>query len=305
MITVFGSINLDLIGTVERLPRPGETVPGDGFSTAPGGKGANQALAARRAGAKVQMVGAVGTDEFADLALALLKEGGVDLSRVRVAKGPTGVALILVEATGENVIAVIPGGNGTVSEQDAAALESRKDDVLLLQLEVPVAAMTVAARLARSVGARVLLNYAPFRSDALTLVREATHLVVNETECALLADAMGVAKGSIEARARALSVENKATMIVTLGSDGVLAVENVEVISAPAIPVQPIDTVGAGDTFCGYLAAVLAEGRPLESALRLSAGAGSLACTKSGAQPSIPRRDEVEAALGDRRRAHS
>jgi ribokinase len=195
VITVFGSINLDLIGTVERLPRPGETVPGNGFVTAPGGKGANQALATRRAGADVCMVGAVGTDEFADLALALLKEGGVGLSRVRAAEGPTGVALILVESTGENVIAVIPGGNGTVSEQDAAALEFRKDDVLLLQLEVPVAAMTVAAHRARAAGARVLLNYAPIRKDALAHVREATHLVANETECALLADAVGIAEG--------------------------------------------------------------------------------------------------------------
>jgi ribokinase len=305
VITVFGSINLDLIGTVERLPRPGETVPGKGFSTAPGGKGANQALAARRAGAVVRMAGAVGTDEFSTLALALLKDGGVDLSRVRTAEGPTGVALILVESTGENVIAVIPGGNGTVSEQDAAALEFRKDEVLLLQLEVPIAAMIVAARRARSAGARVLLNYAPFRNDALALVREATHLVVNETECALLADALGVANGSIEARARALSKESVTTLIVTLGRDGVLAVENDTVVLAPALAVQPIDTVGAGDTFCGYLAAALAEGQRLESALRLSAAAGSLACTKSGAQPSIPPREDVETALTERRQVHS
>ena len=296
VITVFGSINLDLIGTVERLPKPGETVPGNGFSTAPGGKGANQALAACRAGAAVRMVGAVGTDEFADLALALLKEGGVDLSRVRAANGPTGVALILVEAKGENVIAVIPGGNGTVSENDANALEFRPNDVLLLQLEVPVPAMALAARKARSAGARVLLNFAPFRHDALALVREAaTHLVVNETECALLADALGIAKGSIEARARALSRESSTTVIVTLGSDGVLAVEGGELLSAPALAVQTIDTVGAGDTFCGYLAAALSEGEPLVKALAISAAAGSLACTRSGAQPSIPQRQEVEA----------
>jgi ribokinase len=302
VITVFGSINLDLIGKVERLPRPGETVPGNGFSTAPGGKGANQALAARQAGATVRMVGAVGTDDFAELALALLRQGGVDLSRVRGADGPTGVALILVEANGENVIAVIPGGNSTVSEADAEALEFQPDDVLLLQIEVPVPAMAVVARRARSAGARVLLNFAPFRGDALALVREATHLVVNETECALLADALGVAQGSIEARARALSSQNSSTVIVTLGSDGVLAVEAGEVFAAPALAVAAIDTVGAGDTFCGYLAAALAEGQSLEKALRTSAAAGSLACTKSGAQPSIPKRAEVEAAMQAARR---
>ena len=297
MITVFGSINLDLIGSVARLPRPGETVPGNAFSTAPGGKGANQALAAKRAGAAVRMVGAVGTDEFADLALALLRQGGVDLSAVRAAPGPTGVALILVEAGGENVIAVIPGGNGAVSEADAEALEFQPDDVLLLQLEVPVPAMAAAARRARSAGARVILNFAPFRDDALALVREATHLVVNETECALLADALGIAKGSIEARARALSAQTKATVIVTLGRDGVVAIEGGAVISASALAVEAIDTVGAGDTFCGYVAAALAEGQPLQKALTMSAAAGSLACTKSGAQPSIPHRGEVEAAM--------
>lgn len=297
MITVFGSINLDLIGSVKRLPRPGETVPGRAFSTAPGGKGANQALAARRAGAAVRMVGAVGNDDFADLALALLKESGVDLSRIRAADGPTGVALILVEATGENVIAVIPGGNGTVSEADAETLEFQPNDVLLLQLEIPVPAMAVAVRRARSAGARVLLNFAPFRDDALELVRGATHLVVNETECALLADALAVAEGPIEARARVLSTQNSATVIVTLGSDGASAVEEGVMLSAPALAVEAIDTVGAGDTFCGYLATALAQGQSLERALRTAAAAGSLACTKSGAQPSIPRRNEVEAAL--------
>src|SRR5688572_25249802 len=134
MITVFGSINLDLIGGVERLPKPGETVPGHGFATAPGGKGANQALAAARAGATVRMVGAVGRDAFAGEALALLGAGGVDLSLVREVDGPTGVALILVDRAGENVIAVIPGANGTVTEADAAALDFAPGDVLVLQL---------------------------------------------------------------------------------------------------------------------------------------------------------------------------
>lgn len=297
VITVFGSINLDLIGTVERLPRPGETVPGDGFSTAPGGKGANQALAARRAGAAVRMVGAVGTDEFADLALALLKDGAVDLSRVRAAGGPTGVALILVDAAGENVIAVIPGANGAMSEADAEAPRFSREDVLLLQLEIPVPAIAAAARLARSAGAQVLLNFAPFRDDALDLVRQATHLVVNESECALIAEALGLAVGSIEAQARALSAKTTATVIVTLGKDGVLAVEGGELFTAEALAIEAVDTVGAGDTFCGYLAAALAEGQPLQTALTMSAAAGSLACTKSGAQPSIPLRRDVEAAM--------
>ncbi len=171
MITVFGSVNLDLIGSVKRLPKPGETVPGGDFRTSPGGKGANQALAAARAGAPVRMVGGVGNDSFAGEALALLREGGVDLASIRTVGGPTGVALILVESSGENVIAVIPGANGQVNEADAAAVECAPDDVLLLQLEVPVSAVESAARSAGNVGARVLLNFAPFRPDALGLIQ--------------------------------------------------------------------------------------------------------------------------------------
>jgi ribokinase len=297
MITVFGSINLDLIGNVERLPRPGETVPGSGFATAAGGKGANQALAVARAGAAIRMVGAVGKDDFAPVALALLRAGNVDLSRVRAAGRPTGVALILVEAGGENVIAVIPGANGTMSEADAEMLDFDPRDVLVLQLEVPVSSIEVAAKRARAAGAHVLLNFAPFRADALGLIPYATHLIVNETECALIASALGMSGGEPAAQAQALVSGYGNTVIVTLGKDGVLAAEAGEVSSAPALAVEAIDTVGAGDTFCGYLAAALAEGQLLEDALRLAATAGSLACTKAGAQPSVPMRAEVEAAM--------
>lgn len=296
MITVFGSINLDLIGTVDRLPKPGETVPGSTFRIAPGGKGANQALAAARAGAAVRLAGAVGNDSFSEPALALLRDGGVDLSGVRTVEGATGVALILVDQRGENVIAVLPGANGAVGEEEAAALEFARDDVLLLQLEIPPSAMLTAAARARKAGARVLLNYAPFRSDGLELVRSATHLVVNESECGLVANALGLAGDSIEAQAHSLAKGTATTVIVTLGKDGVLAVEE-GTVTAPALPVEALDTVGAGDTFCGYLAAAFSEGQPLAQSLRLAAAAGSLACTRSGAQPSIPRREEVEAAL--------
>ena len=181
-----------------------------------------------------------------------------------------------------------------MSEADAEALEFSRADVLLLQLEIPVPAIAAAARRARFAGARVLLNFAPFRKDAIDLVGLATHLIVNESECALIADALRVVAGSIEARARTLSAKTTATVIVTLGQDGVLAVEADKLFTAPALSVEAIDTVGAGDTFCGYLAAALAEGQPLEKALRLAATAGSLACTKSGAQPSVPLRPDVE-----------
>jgi ribokinase len=301
VITVLGSINLDLIGRVARLPQPGETVPGSDFATAPGGKGANQALAAARAGGAVAMIGAVGDDGFAAEALALLRAGGVDLKRVRAADAPTGIALILVDEGGENVIAVIPGANGTVAAADVADWDFAAGDVLLLQLEVPVAAMQEAATRARAAGARVLLNLAPFRDDALTLVPLATHLIVNETECALAAAAMGVAGASVAEQARGLAERHDLTVIVTLGREGALAVAEGDVQSVPALVVDAVDTVGAGDTFCGYLAAALAEGMPLGEALVLASAAGSLACTEPGAQPAIPERSEVAALLAQER----
>ena len=297
MINVFGSINLDLIGRVERLPGPGETVPGTAFATAPGGKGANQALAAARAGAAVRMVAAVGNDAFAAEGLALLGAGGVDLERVRRVDGPTGVALILVDAAGENVIAVIPGANGAVAAADAEALDFAADDILLLQLEVPVAAIEAAARRARAAGALVLLNFAPFRAEALGLLAHATHLVVNESECALIAQALGSPGISTEAQARAIAERHGLHVLATLGGEGALSVGDGRVLTAAASPVEVVDTVGAGDTFCGYLAAGLSERLDLQAALALASAAGGLACTKSGAQPSIPTRREVDDML--------
>ncbi len=300
MITVFGSINLDLIGGVDRLPGPGETVPGSAFATAPGGKGANQALAARRAGAPVRMIGAVGKDGFATSALALLSSGDVDLGGVRTVEEPTGVALILVDKAGENVIVVIPGANGAVGEADAATLAFSPGDVLLLQLEVPVAGIEAAARRARGAGAQVLLNFAPFRPEALDLVALATHLIVNETECALVAKALGIETGAIEELALAMARRLATTVIVTLGREGVVAAEAGKgegtLAKAASLAVEAIDTVGAGDTFCGYLAAALSEGTGLDEALQVACAAGALACTRSGAQPSIPLSEDVETA---------
>jgi ribokinase len=297
VITVFGSINFDLIGTVDRLPGAGETVPGSSFATAPGGKGANQALAAARAGGTVRMVGAVGRDDFAGAALALLRSDGVDLARVREVDGATGVALILVDRAGQNVIAVIPGANGTVAVSQAEALEFGEGDVLLLQLEVPAPAADTAARRAREQGATVLLNFAPFRADALDLLPHVTHLIVNESECRLIAAALGLTETSTADQAAALCLRLDSTIVATLGEQGVLAVEAGRIEMAAALPVDAVDTVGAGDTFCGYLAAAFSEGLPLGAALALATAAGSLACTRSGAQPAIPGRSEVEAAL--------
>ena len=297
MIKVIGSINLDLIATVGRLPRPGETVPGDGFSTAPGGKGANQALAARRAGSQVKMIGAVGTDAFAEQATALLKDGSVDLGAVRVSGDATGIAVILVEKAGENVIAIIPGGNGVVSREDVESAAIAQGDHVVLQLEIPLEVVRASLEASRTAGAISLLNTAPFREEAAEFLALADYVIANETEFDLYAETLGLTGGDREDRIRDFAVRTGRTIVVTLGADGVVAASNREFHRALGLKITPVDTVGAGDTFCGYFAASLEAGHDLPTALRRAAVAGSLACLKPGAQPSIPTAAEVDAAL--------
>ncbi len=294
MIVDFGSINLDLIGKVSRIPAPGETVPGSDFATAPGGKGANQALAARRAGASVRMVGAAGRDAMGDEALALLRDGGVDLSDVRRSDKPQGVAMIFVDAHGENVIGILPGANGEVSAADAErtlrALSPR--DVLIVQQEVSQEATLAALKVAREHGARSILNTAPFLATTAQAAKLADIVVANETEFALLAG-----DGDLGALMDAWAKANGQTIIVTLGPEGARAATQEASFAVPAMKVIPVDTVGAGDTFVGFLAAGLDDGLDLEAAMRRAAVAASLACLKPGAQPAIPTAAEVDAAL--------
>lgn len=297
MITVFGSTNLDQVGTVTRLPKPGETVAGGTFSMAPGGKGANQALAARRAGAEVLHVSAVGDDAFADLALALLRDGGVDLSRLRTAETATGIAMIFVDAGGENVIAVLPGANGTMTAADADMGLSglTAGDTLLVQQEVPQAATRRALEIARAKGARSVLNTAPFLPDTAELAPMADIVVANETEFSLLS---GRPISELDAAMQDWVARTGRTIVVTLGPDGARALSPDGAIVVSAHKVTPVDTVGAGDTFCGYLAAALDAGLPLEASMRRAAVAGSLACLNPGAQPAIPHKADIDAIVG-------
>ncbi len=297
MIIVVGSINLDLIAIVARLPAPGETVPGASFRTAPGGKGANQALAAARAGGKVRMVGAVGKDAFATEALALLRAGMVDLAGVSETHASTGVALIFVDGAGENVIVAVPGANASVLAGDLGKALLARGDVLLLQNEIPIETVEAALDAARAAGALSVLNTAPFQAAAAKLLAKADHVVANETEFDLYAAALGLSGDGREGRMKAFARQTGRTVVVTLGASGVVAVDGDHVFRVPAIRVAPVDTVGAGDTFCGYLAAGLAEKLSLEEALGRAAAAGSLACLKPGAQPAIPTRKEVDEAL--------
>lgn len=299
MITVFGSINMDLVATTPRLPKPGETVPGTGFATAAGGKGANQALAARRAGASVRMVGAVGRDEFAGPALDLLDKAGTDLSGVARVEGPTGTALILVGGDGENMIAVVPAANGTVSTEQAekAVSDSAAGDILMLQLEVPPASVKAALLSAKARGVRTVLNIAPLIAETEELARLADIVVANETEFERLVGQEGLAADQREQILLDMHGKTGQTLIVTLGADGVIAAESGTLHRTKGLKIVPVDTVGAGDTFCGYLAASLDAGLAFGDALRRAAVAGSLACLKPGAQPAIPLAAEVEASL--------
>lgn len=299
MITVFGSINMDLIATTARLPKPGETVTGSGFSTAAGGKGANQALAARRAGASVRMAGAVGSDSFADGALGLLKQAGTDLSLTKTVSEPTGTAHILVGGDGENVIVVVASANGTVSTADAqTAVETMSaGDTLMLQLEIPASSVEKALAAAKTKGITSIINIAPLTADAARLGRMADIVVANETEFELLAGREGLSAAEREEAMQGLSAETGQTVIVTLGAEGVVAVRKGHIHRAKGLKIEPVDTVGAGDTFCGYLAASLDAGLDFNAALRRAAVAGSLACLKPGAQPAIPLATEVDAKI--------
>ncbi|MBL8580943.1 MAG: ribokinase [Rhizobiaceae bacterium] len=297
MVTIIGSINLDLIAVVDRLPAPGETVSGDDLQSAPGGKGANQALAAARAGAAARMVGAVGRDAYAAPALSLLKEGGVDLTDVDESDRATGVALILVDAQGENVIAVTAGANAALAPERVQSLAIAPGEHVLLQFEIPLASVRAALLAARGAGAVTLLNTAPYRKGAAELLGLADFVISNETEFDLCAEALALPGARREERMRAFAAQTGRGIVVTLGGDGVVAAVGDGWFSVPALAVTPVDTVGAGDTFCGYLGAGLAAGLPLEQALRRAATAGSLACLKPGAQPAIPTAAEVDEAL--------
>jgi len=299
MITVFGSINMDLVATTPRLPKPGETVAGTGFATAAGGKGANQALAARRAGAEVRMVGAVGRDEFAGPALDLLDKAGANLSAVARVDGPTGTALILVGGDGENMIAVVPAANGTVSAAQAeSAVEGMQNgDILMVQQEVPAGSVEAALTSAKARGVRTVLNIAPLIAETEDLAALADIVIANETEFERL-----VGRDNLTAEEREqilLDMHGKTgqILIVTLGADGVIAAEGGTLHRTKGLKIVPVDTVGAGDTFCGYLAASLDAGLDFGDALRRAAVAGSLACLKAGAQPSIPVAADVTASL--------
>ena len=299
-VVVFGSLNTDLVARVPRMPKAGETLAGHGFLSNAGGKGANQAVACARQGARVVMVGRVGADAFGAGLRAGLERDGIDAARVGTARASTGVAMILVDDSAQNCIAVIPGANAEVSTADAEALREqlRPGDLLLLQLEIPMAAVQRAAAVARERGATVVLNPAPAQSLPEALWPLVDILVLNEIEAQMLAGVDQVDRAHAAVAAARLLQRGPRDVIVTLGSDGVSWSCAAATRHFEAVRVQAVDTTAAGDTFIGALAALLAEGRPMDAALPHAVRAAALCVTRPGAQASMPTRAETEAFSG-------
>jgi ribokinase len=287
MILVFGSINIDVLVPVPELPRPGETVLGGDYRLLPGGKGANQALAARRAGAAVTMAGAVGNDAFADAALELLRRDGVDLGLVRRVERPTGCAAIMVGESGENLIAVASGANADVRAEGVPDDALGPETIVLCQMEVPAAETVALIRRAARRHARCILNLAPGLPIDPGLLGDLDLLVANEAEAATLG-------GDAAAIARRL----RQGVVVTRGAAGSTAfLADGRRLDIPALTIEAVDTTGAGDNFAGVLAAELDSGLALEPALRRASAAAGLACLAHGAQSAMPDAAAIDKAV--------
>lgn len=300
-IVVVGSSNTDMIVKLHHLPKPGETVSGGAFSTAAGGKGANQAVAAARAGAEVSLVARVGDDSFGEQAVAGFVGDGIDVSHVtRHSAEPSGVALIFVDEGGENCIAVAPGANAALTPDDVEAAKEMITgaDVLVMQLETPIESVERAAGLAREHGVKVILNPAPARPLSDEILANVSILTPNETEAELLTGIQVSDDAAAEEAAKALVARGVDTVILTLGSRGAYVFESGSGELVPGFEVQAVDTTAAGDVFNGSLAVGLSEGKPLAEAVRFANAAAALSVTKLGAQPSAPSRSEIETFLG-------
>ena len=300
-IVVVGSLNMDLVVRTQRLPIPGETIIGSDFRTFPGGKGANQAVAAARLGGAVKMIGRVGGDDFGRALLKAVAQDGVDTSQILTdPEAASGVALITVEAGGQNTIVVASGANSHLTTQDVSAAEASFEgaSVLLLQLESPLAAVVRAIELARKYQAQVVLNPAPAQLLEVDFLSRVDYLVPNQSELALLTGMETISDALQALRAQGLRRGARVpTVIVTLGGEGVLVVKDSQELRLPAYSVQVIDTTAAGDAFVGAFAVALTEGLPLEIAAAWGNAAGALTVTRAGAQPSLPTRAEFKQFL--------
>jgi ribokinase len=299
-IVVIGSSNTDMVIRTPRIPRPGETVLGGEFFMAPGGKGANQAVAAARAGGEVHLIARVGDDVFGQQSLDGFVSDGIHVDLiVRDKDAPSGVALIIVGPDGENCIAVASGSNSRLGVADVRLAKPviTSADIILMQLESPLETVREAAEIAASAGVPVVLNPAPARALGDDLLKRVAYLTPNETEAEILTGITLIKKSDLAKAADALLAKGIKAVLITLGSKGVYVATREKKEVMPAFKVIPVDTTAAGDAFNGGLAVALAEGRPLLEAARFANAAAALATTKMGAQPSLAGRDDIEKLL--------
>jgi len=295
-IVVVGSSNTDMVVKSSRIPAPGETVLGGEFVMAAGGKGANQAVAAARLGGDVCFVARVGDDLFGRTAIENFRQEGISVDYVtKDPRKPSGVALILVDEHGENIISVAPGANAELSPDDVrrARPAIEQADVVVIQLEVPLETVAEAARVGAESGARVILNPAPAQSLDNRLLRHVTVLTPNETETELLTSVTLRSPAERVEAAQELRRRGVQTVVITLGGSGSFLFTGGIGVMVPTVKIQPVDTTAAGDAFNGALAVALAEGQELERAVQFANLAGAFAATRLGAQPSLPRRAEL------------
>jgi ribokinase len=293
-ITVVGSLNVDLVLRAPRCAQAGETLLGHDFAIHPGGKGANQAIACARMGQRVCMVGKTGNDTFAQTLRQTLQQAGVDQVHVLTAEGSSGVAMILVEDSGQNRIMLAPGANHALGERDIlhAADCIQSAALVICQLEVPMDCVRLAFELARKAHKPILFNPAPAVVLPADMVK-VDYLILNETEAEVLCGIAIVSSGEARAAARQLRRDGADTVILTLGAQGVLIADQNGERQYAAHPVHVVDTTAAGDTFIGGFAAGLREGMQLDRAVALGQAAAALCVTRKGAQPSIPFRHEI------------
>ncbi len=303
-IAVVGSLNMDLVVKMPRIPSPGETLLGGEFKTHPGGKGANQAVAAARMGGDVYMVGCTGDDAFGRELRSTLEKDGINTTCVFLhPEAATGVALIQVDDQGRNSIAVAPGANYRLTEANVekALAEIGQFDILVVQFEIPMETVYSAIKVGSRMGAKVIVNPAPAQvlpSDILALV---DYLIPNEFELAILLDRSGMTEKEIHdniGQIRAFGCKN---CIVTLGKNGSMVIDHDgNELHIPAYSVKAVDSTAAGDCFVGALAVRLSEGKPLAESIQFASAAASISVTREGAQPSIPKRDEVQSFISER-----
>lgn len=298
-VLVVGSLNADLVVRVPRFPQPGETISGEDLKIIPGGKGANQAVAAARQGISVAMLGRVGNDSFGPELIDNLKRNQVDAMLVQVdPDSATGTAVIVVDASGQNNIILSAGGNGRVSPSDVKDASFSDYKMLFLQLEIPTETVLSAAQKAKEYGMHVLLNPAPARSLPAELISLSDFILPNETELSLLTDQPVHDIASAEGAAKQLLERGAQNVIVTLGANGALIVSSKQVTHVNTYKVEVVDTTAAGDAFIGGFASALLQNKPLVDAVRYGCACGALATTKFGAQPSLPTCADVEHFVG-------